>query len=578
MRQKKMVRLGIALVLILSLVLSACSSGGGEKANNEPANNGQETANQTANTPAAEEPKGEEPAAEEPITLSFYVNYDWYSPKGYGNTPATKWIIENKKVTVEEISAGGNAKQKLGTIIASNEFPDIVQMDRGTEFNELVKNGKIVSYDQYLEDGTMPNLKAQMSPEALNMLRAEDGKLYGIPNWFNNSGKNPNPVTTNWGWLVNNKYYTELGSPSLETWDDIYNFAKQVKEKYPDVVPVELGHVSKGVIMAHPMLYAMGGEKRVPGFAKTDDFLARGDFDTHTFTSIFEDPAYKESLAFINKLFREKLASQDLFTQKLEQAKEKINTGKAAIVAIAESDKIGEDANNAIEGEANDYLPIKWPVKAGVDRMSTYALTTGDLGWNFNAVTVNAKDPKRAFAFIDWHFSDEYTRIFKYGRPGVLWDEVDEETGVPVLGDKWKNADEQTKKDEKLGDWNMAGSSYNGGRMEFEARQADPDFKPSWSAQARETNWSDAVMGKVGGDQFNDHRSFPAGSPEEQAWVRIQQIMEKSIAKLVYAKTDDEFNKEFDLAKSEAEKAGYQKILDYKTKVWQNNLNKMGGK
>jgi len=518
------------------------------------------------------------PKTDEPLNFSFYVNYDWYAPKGYGTSPATKWLIENKKVTVEEISSGGNAKQKFGTMIASNQFPDVIQMDRGTDFDQLVKNGKIVSYDKALESGLMPNLKKQMKPETLNLLRAADGKLYGIPNWFNNDKLNTAAQTTNWGFIVNGKVYNELGKPSLETWDDIYEFAKKVKEKYPDMIPVDFAHVSKGVIMGQIMLYAMSGETANQGWAKTDDYFARPDFKDNTFKSIFEDPGYKESLALVNRLFREKLLSQDMFTQKLEQFKEKLNNGKIALAGIAEANKHGSDANKAIAGEENDYIAIKWPVKKGVDRSKTYAIGTGNMGWNYNAVTINAKNPDAIFKHIDYLFSEEYTRIFKWGRPGVFWDDFNKETNVPNLGDKWYKATDDAKKNEKLGDWNLAGSSIMGSLLDTAWKKSDPNYKPEWGTAAMETNWSDKVMGKLDFDQFNGHKSYPANSEEDQASKQILTIMEKAISKMVFAKDDAEFNKEFDAAKAEVEKAGYKKILDYKTKVWQENLKKMSGK
>ncbi len=55
-----------------------------------------------------------------PVKFTFYGNYDWMSSGTFGDTPSTKWIVENKKVEIEPINSGGAAAAKLNTMIASN--------------------------------------------------------------------------------------------------------------------------------------------------------------------------------------------------------------------------------------------------------------------------------------------------------------------------------------------------------------------------------------------------------------------------------------------------------------------------
>ena len=100
-------------------------------------------------------------------------------------------------------------------------------------WKSCVKQDMLVPLDEYIEK--YPNLKEWAGESTLNMLRAEDGKLYGFPNWYTSQ---PNGNT---GYVVNEKIYKELGSPKLETTDDLYAYLKQVKEKYPNIVPYEPG-------------------------------------------------------------------------------------------------------------------------------------------------------------------------------------------------------------------------------------------------------------------------------------------------------------------------------------------------
>lgn len=52
----------------------------------------------------------------------------------------------------------------------------------------------------------------------------------------------------NGGYAINNKIYKDLGSPKLETFDDLYSYLKLVKEKHPEVVPFEVGISDKELI------------------------------------------------------------------------------------------------------------------------------------------------------------------------------------------------------------------------------------------------------------------------------------------------------------------------------------------
>lgn len=65
----------------------------------------------------------------------------------------------------------------------------------------------------------------------------------------------------NGGYAVNNKIYKELGSPKLETFDDLYAYLKLVKEKYPDIIPFEVGMLGQGI----DFLYAGMAEDRNVG-------------------------------------------------------------------------------------------------------------------------------------------------------------------------------------------------------------------------------------------------------------------------------------------------------------------------
>ena len=113
------------------MALTGCSGSGGNSASPE---------NESPGSQNKEKPAGEDTFVleENPLEFSFYGHYDWYTMPDWGADPATKWILENKKVNVVPVSSGGVAKNKLSTMIVSGEPPDVIWMDRGRRLRGFV--------------------------------------------------------------------------------------------------------------------------------------------------------------------------------------------------------------------------------------------------------------------------------------------------------------------------------------------------------------------------------------------------------------------------------------------------------
>ena len=177
----------VALMMLFS-VLAGCSKEGSGKTDNS----GKSSDNNS---------EGFE-LGKDDLEYTMYGHYDWYTMPNWGEDKATEWIKENKKVNVVPISSGGNAAQKFNTMIVSNELPDVIWMDRGPDLDRIRDAGMLVPLDEYIDK--YPNVKEWVGESTLNMLRAEDGHVYGIPNWYTTQ---PNGNT---GYVVNEKIYKEL--------------------------------------------------------------------------------------------------------------------------------------------------------------------------------------------------------------------------------------------------------------------------------------------------------------------------------------------------------------------------------
>ncbi|WDQ31159.1 extracellular solute-binding protein [Paenibacillus marchantiae] len=533
---------GLSVTLIIVMALMGCSGSGGN------------TASQEKNYPVSGDTFV---LGEKPLEFSFYGHYDWYTMPDWGKDASTKWIKENKKIDVVPISSGGVAKNKLSTMIVAGELPDVIWMDRGADVEKLRSEGMLVPFDDYLNK--YPNLKKWAGESTLELLRSPDGKLYQFPNWYTTQ---PNG---NAGYLVNKKIYEELGSPSLETPEDLYVYLKQVKSKYPDVVPLEVGQTAAGV----DIMVSAFAENR-PHTFNSMIAVPQGD----QLVSLFTDPVYRELLQYMSRLYREKLVTQDAFTQKLEQVEQKVINGKVAIYVASSPTEFGSKGNNLLKAQDPDagYIMV-WPVhKAELDRNKIFPGDYKQLGWNVSVITKSAKDPEAIFAFLDWFTGPDGQRTIMWGPEGLYWDGTDEED-MPLFTDKFTS--DAKGRDELMNatvnfQWNGNTVYVDNSKMKFESKL--PPEKRNF-----ETYWQSEITWKTQMNTTEFANLDPASDSEEGIFAqRVFEIYEQVRAKAISSTTSDqEVLSLLDKAEADAQKSGYDKLLKYKTARWQENKAKM---
>lgn len=495
---------------------------------------------------------------ETPVNFSFYGNYDWYTMQPWGADPATKWIQENKKVTVTPVAAQGASVQKFNTMVASDDLPDVLFMDRGPLVEKLRKAGKLVALDPYLDK--YPNLKKYAGEETLNMLRSEDGKLYQFPNWYTST-----PMG-NGGYMINKKIYAALGSPKLETFEDLRGYLKQVKEKFPEVVPFDIGFGTQGI----SILFSGFGEDRTGAFTSYG-FVPNGD----KLTSLFSDPTFKETLTFASSLFRDKLITQDALTQTKDQVVEKLNTGKVAVYASYDTSDLGSQATTELKkSDPEAGYKMIWPLhKEGVDPKKVYPNNYDSIGWNVNVVTTEAENPEGIFAYLDWLTGEEGERVIFWGPEGLYWDGVDE-NGAPNWTEKFKtDVEERTKFMAVTDSFQWAGNTSFIDGSKAANNMKLPEDQRDWAAEAQLT-----IAWKTSYNTTQFSNLAPDSSTEEgKALQKVADIETSVIAKALYAGSDAEVEKIIADGEASANKAGYQKLLEYETARWQENLKKISG-
>lgn len=537
------------VIAALLVFLAACSNNGGGK---EPSAAPPATGGPTSDAGDVENNLGVKP-----VTFSFYGHYDWMTTAPWGDNEATKWIQENLKVNVNPVQAGGAPEEKLNTMIVGNDLPDVIFTDRGAVVERLIKAGKLVALDEYYDK--YPNFKKYVKESTFNLLRSEDGKIYQIPNWYTAG------TFGNGGWMVNKDIYNELGRPKLETFDDLYDYLLQVRDKYPNVVPLEVGEKGAGLDIMY------GGFKEN---ATSHDIGLKGYPDGDKLVSIFEDQAYKELVLYINKLFRERLITQDALQQTQDAVKEKVNTGRVAVMIESNITTYGAEGHRALTNANPDSgYEIIWPIrKAGLDKDKIFVSGFESLGWNVNVITTEAKDPEAIFAYYDWITGPEGQKVLFFGPKGLFWDEENAD-GSPIPNEAYKTGDvnERTEKMRKFEDFNWAGNTTFIDTAKMNLEMALSENQRSWETIAQST-----VTWATSKDVTEYVNTEPI--PETEIGVILQNVNDiytVAFAKMVHAKSDEEVLAVLEQAKKDSNKAGLDKLLQFRTEKWQENVQKI---
>jgi multiple sugar transport system substrate-binding protein len=239
---------------------------------------------------------------------------------------------------------------------------------------------KWADWDQFYENAKQAGL-------------GDDGKTYGV-----SMGTDTRAL------FFNKTIFEQAGLPTdwqPESWDDIITAAKTIKEKVPDVIPLNV-YSGKAAGEATTM---QGFEMLLYG---TKDTL----YDADSSKWVVGSQGFKDSLGFLDTIYGEQLAPPlDIALDAAvgnRVSTELLPQGKLAMAIDGSWVPGGWISGDNAWPEWEDTMGIaKMPTQDGADP----GATSMSGGWTL-AVGANAKDPQAAFDFIATALNKENT--FKY--------------------------------------------------------------------------------------------------------------------------------------------------------------------
>lgn len=506
----------------------------------------------------------------EPYAYELYFNYDWWELHEWGADAVSAYYKDKYNVDITFTRPDPDtAEARLNLMIASDELPDAIWMDRDATNLKMARMGLFQSLDQYPE--AMKILTEQVLPTTREELSI-DGKLYGIPNWSRKEASGGN-----YTWLYDTRLYELAGSPKLETLDDMYDYAVKVRDmgKTPEglsVIPMltDFFEHGDGWRLAHAFYRSYGGVC-MDGlwYAPVDGKLQ----------FVLRDPVMREATMEINRWWRDGLIGETQFTDTESQVTEKIVNGRAGLMwydfSHDEYNKFRTILKRTIPGDDVALVkPFPYPPAKGLSTDKIYADFQSTLGWNVTCITKKAEHPERIAEMWADFLTREGVIINMYGPQGIMWDELDAD-GLPIL----KKPESEWTEDEidELGAWiwlEQCGQSDNVDGIKFAINNKLPEDKRNWII-SNQSDYLTPLMWCT--DEFeNIVTEIESTSEEGIARTLCEDYIYAQYPKIVMAATVEEAEALYDDLISYCDQYGMPKVEEIFNAKYQDNVQKYG--
>ncbi|PWW00859.1 putative aldouronate transport system substrate-binding protein [Paenibacillus cellulosilyticus] len=533
--------------LSLTLLAGCGSNSDSGSTDNKASDTG--TSTDTAQTQTADGPSWKIDTS--PFTFSQYFYGNWASNYLWKDQYAMKLATEKTGVTIDRKLATGNDEDYLNTMIASGDLPDTIMLDwNNPAVTKLINNGMVYSMDE-LMDKYAPELKEMLDPDMVKY-HSIDGKLWYLPNNYETADRLTSgvPITPIRPWFIRSDIYTAIGSPKIESTDDLMNALKAAKEKFPDVNPVgvEFFDVAKNGFQG-----SLSMDFLIDSFSP-HLLEEQVKDDQQILTYPMRNKGFIDAFRYMSQLSRNGLFDPQLLIYKQEQYQEKLYGAQYA-VASNYMNNIYADFNPKIEstvGADKKYQVIGGLKANGQDpRYPASRL----MGWQGFFITKSAKNPERIIRWAEYAWSDEGQMDFRYGKEGETYDLVD---GIPTF--KPEIRDMMLKDNSgwyaKYG-FQASTLMWRSGKL-WDAAAAR-DFKEDQPEQYAAAQ----LLEKYNYDKYSlgmDNLEPDGSSAEGVINAKVKDLWNKTIPKLILSKDDAEFDSIYNDFVGQMDQVGAEKV------------------
>lgn len=403
---RKKTKRGLSTILVTAaaamLLLSGCGNSGDSGAKGTSSKGGLPELTADRYELDASKPAWQLDQKTETTELTWYVNADWWNTD-WGTDTVTKKIKEDLNLDVQFITGDDT---KLNTFFAGGKKPDIITIfDANSSVAQSAANWAWPLND--LADKYDPYFYEVISRDSFNWFKLSDGKTYGYPDYSNGQDVyDSGLLKATTAFAIRRDVYEALGEPVMGTPEQFISVLKEIKEKYPDLIPFGSNSMTDST-------GSLG--------ADLQNFLGVPiENEDGTWYDRNMDEDYLAWIRTLNQAYREGLISDDNFSDDGTAHEDKVKTGKYACLFIGGTPQrsgplqVWRSANPDAE-----YIAIDGPQSTvgNAPALSQAGLS----GWMINYISKDCSDPVKAMEIFTYLISDYGGLLCRYGVEGETY-------------------------------------------------------------------------------------------------------------------------------------------------------------
>jgi len=404
MKRKSVFALLLAAVMMVT-AFSACDKKGGDEGTvtgGGATSGGTDGSGEPAPTSA--------PSSDELdwITLTMFVAENGKAPNP--DSEILKLIEEKTKVKIEFEYVVGDMESRVGTMIASGNYPDIIGC--GNARSRFMSAGALIPLQD--EIPKYANLQAHYAPyEQKRKNASTDDNIYLLEIWTRYYN---DPIVTFYNgpafWIQKDVLaWDNYSNP--KTLDDFFDLLERYTAAHPEIdgqptLPFEI-HSQRG----RDWCLLNAPQHLNGGFNDGDVFVNQSNYMAET----YQDKDYAKNYYFkLNEAFKKGLINQSTFTDNFDQYLAKISSGR--VLAMFDQQWSFEQAENVLKGDGKyerTYVPLGLTYP-GIEQW--YKTAPSFEAGNGIGISTSCKNVDRALLFMDMLLDDDLTLLATWGIEG----------------------------------------------------------------------------------------------------------------------------------------------------------------
>ncbi|MBI9102760.1 MAG: extracellular solute-binding protein [Spirochaetales bacterium] len=351
----------------------------------------------------------EAPASDGPVNLNVWAVEAAEVTLDVENMANWKAVEEANGVNLNwEIISTTVKDEQFNLMLASGDLPDLIAYYEGkkgySSINKFGSEGAFLPVEDLVAEYA-PHLKARIldDPKVRDVLTAADGHIYYIPMM--------SALNAARGWFIRYDWLDKVGMDVPTTTDELYDVLVAFRDRDPN------GNGEKDEI---PMVFRGRGDDSFYNLgALAYAFDADMGWVVRNGKVVYgpSEPQYKDFMAYIGKLYGEKLIDQELLTRS-GNARDDL-FGRNVSGAIHDWFASTASLNDKLAGEYPGFnLRHFAPPLGTVDKPFTriqMSTVRGDGGWTLSHTN---PDPVATIKMIDFLFSPEGNLLMNFGVEG----------------------------------------------------------------------------------------------------------------------------------------------------------------